>query len=143
MHHKFPLPALQLGLAFSPFPEVGLQGQLSNPWKEMCHCHGGGDFVAFLGSPVFAQGDVHPRVDLGLVCVVVIWQKDLFEFTLIVEMALKREFRGGSGRRKGRKLYILGVEKAFANRCGAETPFTGDLFPIFFSSLPTEASNSS
>lgn len=80
---------LSVGLAFSPFPEVGLKGQLSNPWKKMCHCHGRRDFVAFFCSSIFTQGNVHPRVDLGFISVVVVWQQNLFEFTLIVEMVLK------------------------------------------------------
>lgn len=55
----------------------------------MCHCHCGRYFIAFLCSSVFAQGYVHPGINPGFISIVVVWQEDLFEFALIIEMGLK------------------------------------------------------
>lgn len=72
-----------------PCAEVGLKGDVSDSRKKMCHCHCGRYFIAFLCSSIFAQGYVHPGINPGFVSIVVVWQENLFEFALIIEMGLK------------------------------------------------------
>ena len=66
----------------------------------MCHCHGRRNFVSFLRSSIFAQGNVHPWIDLRLVSVVVVWQQDFFEFAFIIEMTLEMRWKWGRGERQ-------------------------------------------
>lgn len=72
-----------------PCAEVGLKGDVSDSRKKMCHCHCGRYFIAFLCSSILAQGYVHPGINPGFISIVVVWQENLFEFALVIEMGLK------------------------------------------------------
>lgn len=95
-----------------PCAEVGLKEDGSDSRKKMCHCHCGRHFVAFLCSSIFAQSYVHARVNPGLVSIVVVRQKNLFEFALIIEMGLKCK---GGGR--GEEILNIRCGNIIANRC--------------------------
>lgn len=95
-----------------PCAEVGREGDVSDSRKKMCHRHCGRYFIAFLCSSVFAQGYVHPGINPGFVSIVVVWQEDLFEFALIIEMGLKWK---GKNEREG--ILNIRCRNILATRC--------------------------
>lgn len=124
-----------------PCAEVGREGDVSDSRKKMCHRHCGRYFIAFLCSSVFAQGYVHPGINPGFVSIVVVWQEDLFEFALIIEMGLKWK---GKNEREG--ILNIRCRNILATRCSrcAAGKGAADIPPplvIFWSGCPKEASN--
>lgn len=113
-----------------PCAEVGLKGDVSNSRKKMCHCHCGRYFIAFLCSSIFAQGYVHPGINPGFVSIVVVWQENLFEFALVIEMGLKWK---GKNKREGilnircGNILATRCRRCAAEKCAADPPLPSNL----------------
>lgn len=106
----------------------------------MCHCHCGRHFIAFLCSSIFAQGYVHPGINPGFVSIVVVWQENLFEFALVIEMSLK--WKGKNEREGILNIRCGNILAARCRRCAAgKRAADSPHLVTFWSGRPKEASN--